>query len=66
MGKYNTTDRLDWIITLRVIAAIAIVLLHVVAGHSWVHMWYIYMLIGLYMLTPVLRSFVKIADEKEM
>lgn len=25
-------------------------------GHSWVHMWYLYMLLCLYMLTPLLRS----------
>lgn len=29
---------------------------------SWGHMWYLYMLIGLYMLTPILREFVKHAD----
>lgn len=39
---------------------------NLIAGHSWDHMWYIYMLIGLYMLTPVLRSFSKAANEKEM
>ena len=29
---------------------------------SWDHMWYIYMLIGLYMITPLLRKFVDTAD----
>lgn len=31
-------------------------------GRSWAHMWYLYMLIGLYVLTPVLRAFVKEAS----
>ena len=30
---------------------------------SWDHMWYIYMLIGLYIITPLLRKFVETADE---
>lgn len=29
-----------------------------VTGHSWAHMWYLYMLIGLYLLTPLLKEFV--------
>lgn len=35
-------------------------------GRSWEHMWYIYMLIGLYLLTPLLRTFTKNANDKEM
>ena len=31
-------------------------------GHSWAHMWFVYMIIGLYLITPLLRSFVQ-ADE---
>ena len=27
-------------------------------GHSWNHMWYLYMLIGLYLMTPMLKPFV--------
>ena len=27
-------------------------------GHSWAHMWYLYMLIGLYLMTPILKPFV--------
>lgn len=30
---------------------------------SWSHIWYIYMLIGLYFITPILRAFVKIKDD---
>lgn len=39
---------------------------NLIAGRSWAHMWYVYMLIGLYMLTPVFRSFTKTANRKEM
>lgn len=39
---------------------------NLIAGYSWDHMWYVYMLVGLYILTPVLRSFTKTADGKEM
>lgn len=30
---------------------------------SWGHMWYLYMLIGLYILTPILRKFVEHTDD---
>lgn len=33
-------------------------------GKSWAHMWYVYMLIGLYLLTPMLRVFCQHADGK--
>lgn len=33
--------------------------INLLSGNSWAHMWYIYMLIGLYVLTPILRAFVK-------
>jgi len=36
--------------------------IHLLSGKSWSHMWYVYMLIGLYVLTPVLRAFVKEAS----
>lgn len=39
---------------------------NLIAGKSWDHMWYVYMMIGLYILTPVLRSFTKAADGKTM
>ena len=38
--------------------------IHLVTGRSWAHMWYLYMLVGLYVLTPVLRAFVKEASGK--
>lgn len=31
---------------------------------TWAHMWYLYMLIGLYIITPILREFVKHIDMK--
>ena len=46
--------------------AIFTALHNLIAGRSWDHMWYVYMLIGLYMLTPVFRSFTKTANGKEM
>ncbi len=30
---------------------------HFITGHSWDHMWYLYMLIFLYLMTPVLKPF---------
>lgn len=37
---------------------------NLISGRSWAHMWYLYMLLGLYVLTPVLRAFVKEATEE--
>ncbi|MEY8437618.1 acyltransferase family protein [Atopobiaceae bacterium 24-176] len=34
----------------------------VVYGKGWYHLWYLYALLGLYLLTPVLRAWVKEAD----
>lgn len=33
-------------------------------GHSWTHMWYLYMLIGLYLLTPSIKAFVTHSSRK--
>lgn len=38
--------------------------LNLLQGVSWDHMWYIYALLGLYVLTPVLRAFVCQAGER--
>lgn len=35
-------------------------------GPPWYHLWYLYMLIGLYLLTPVYRVFIKNAEEKQI
>lgn len=34
------------------------VICNFLTGHSWNHMWYLYMLLGLYMLTPLVKLFV--------
>lgn len=34
-------------------------------GHSWAHMWYLYMLIGLYLITPIIKPFVVKASDKD-
>ena len=36
-----------------------------ITGHSWTHIWYLYMLIGLYLLTPIIKPFL-IGASKEM
>lgn len=33
-------------------------------GKSWSHMWYVYTLVGLYIITPILRVFIASSDEK--
>ena len=38
---------------------------NVLAGQTWSHMWYLYMLIGIYLLTPMLKIFVKHAEKKD-
>lgn len=38
------------------------VLSHFIRGHS--HLWYMYAIIGLYLITPILRSFVKESNRK--
>ena len=39
--------------------------IHFATGHSWAHMWYLYMLIGLYLITPVIKPFVVKASNKD-
>ena len=33
-------------------------------GQSWSHMWYLYMLIGLYLLTPIIKPFILSSSKK--
>ena len=35
-------------------------------GNSWSHMWYVYMIMGLYMITPMLRDFLKVTNESTL
>ena len=39
-------------------------LLHVLTGNTWAHMWYLYMLIGLYLVTPIIKPFITSAKNK--
>lgn len=39
--------------------------IHFVTGRSWAHMWYLYMLIGLYLITPIIKPFVVKASDKD-
>lgn len=40
-------------------------IIHFITGNSWVHMWYLYMLIGLYLITPIIKPFVIKASDKD-
>lgn len=35
-------------------------------GHSWAHMWYLYMLIGLYLTTPIIKPFLNGATDRNI
>lgn len=37
-----------------------------VRGHSWFHMWYMYMLVCLYLLTPFIRTFIAHSSKKQI
>jgi surface polysaccharide O-acyltransferase-like enzyme len=37
-----------------------------ITGNSWAHMWYLYMLIGLYLITPVVKPFLNTAKSKDI
>lgn len=39
------------------ISQLFISIYNVIIGNTWDHMWYLYMLIGLYLITPILRKF---------
>lgn len=49
-----------------IINIVLVALSNLVQGKAWTHMWYLYCLIGLYILTPLLRKFVKLANEREV
>lgn len=40
-------------------------IIHFVKGQSWAHMWYLYMLIGLYLITPIIKPFVTKASDRD-
>lgn len=35
-------------------------------GNSWSHLWYLYALIGLYLILPMLKAFVNNSNEKTL
>lgn len=41
-------------------------LVQLVTGHSWSHMWYLYLLIGLYLLLPFFRKITAASNAKEL
>lgn len=38
---------------------------NLLTGHCWEHMWYMYMLLGLYALTPVYKAFIDNATKRD-
>ena len=38
----------------------------VLSGNLWDHMWYLYAIIGVYLLLPILKKFFAYANEKEL
>ncbi len=40
------------------------ILYRILTGDLWAHMWYLYMILGLYLITPFLRLIIKNIDEK--
>lgn len=39
-------------------------IINVINGNSWSHLWYLYSLIGLYLILPVLKTFINNSDDK--
>ncbi|MBR4224348.1 MAG: acyltransferase [Oscillospiraceae bacterium] len=37
-----------------------------VTGQSWAHLWYLYGLIGLYLILPVLKAYTDVCEEKDL
>jgi surface polysaccharide O-acyltransferase-like enzyme len=42
------------------------ILYKIISGNAWFHLWFLYMIIGLYLLTPVLRVFIKNASKEHI
>jgi len=45
---------------------ISLALMNTLGGHTWKHMWYLYMLIGLYLVTPLLKAGVNHLSEYDL
>lgn len=41
-------------------------MLNTFEGHTWKHMWYLYMLVGLYLILPVLKSTVNTLEQSQL
>ena len=39
-------------------------LINLITGNSWDHMWYVYMLIGIYAVTPIIKAFINNSSDK--
>lgn len=39
---------------------------NVIQGHSWAHMWYLYLMIGLYLMTPFYKVLTRHCSDKEL
>jgi len=44
---------------------IKMAILNIVSGKTQTHFWFLYLIIGLYLITPLLRTFTKYANKKE-
>ena len=47
-------------------ASVGDAVLSLLSGQSWDHMWYVYALIGLYLLTPPLKTFVAASSRRQL
>lgn len=48
------------------VSAVARAVLNLLQGRSWSHMWYVYALLGLYLLLPMFRAYVALATRRSL
>lgn len=41
-------------------------LIQIVTGESWAHLWYIYMMLGIYILLPLFKGFIKASEDNAL
>lgn len=41
-------------------------IINLITGNCWTHMWYLYMLLGLYILTPLFKVFINHSSQKDL
>lgn len=58
---YMTRESDETLLDIILVSAIKLL-----TGNCWDHMWYLYMLIGLYAITPVYKAFINISDRTGM